>query len=124
MAGDARVEVMDGLELQAAVDEVQPGGAVHVHGCAEHFLREGFMHAQVGRRHGEVGQGDLDVERRGHHVRDQDEYDPVPDRGDAPVDGQIAEPVPEEDLAQDFEVTMPPCGAFVGAREEDQVRPG
>lgn len=45
MSRDTRVEMMDGLELQTAVDEVQPGRTIDVHGCAEHALRETFRRA-------------------------------------------------------------------------------
>lgn len=40
VSGHAREEVMHGLKLEAAVEEVQPGGAVDVHGGAEHPLRK------------------------------------------------------------------------------------
>ena len=70
---DARIEVVDGLELQATMEEVQPGRAVDVHGCAKHFLREGLVDAHVGRRHGEVRECDLYVQRRCHHVGHHDE---------------------------------------------------
>jgi len=40
VARDPRVEVVDGLELQAAVDKVQPRRAGHVHRGAQHLLRE------------------------------------------------------------------------------------
>lgn len=61
VARDARVQVVHGLELQAAMEEVEPGRAVDVHGGAEHLLGKGFVHAEVGRAHGEVGERDLDV---------------------------------------------------------------
>jgi hypothetical protein len=51
MAGYAREEMMASLELEAAVEEVEPLRAFDVHGCAELSLRESFGRAQVGRRH-------------------------------------------------------------------------
>ena len=53
--------MVDGLELQAAVEKVQPGGAVDIHGGAQHFLREGLVDPEVGGAHCEVGERDLDV---------------------------------------------------------------
>ncbi len=47
-------KMVDSLELETTVEKVQPWGTVYVHGCAEHLLRERFLGAQVGCRHGEV----------------------------------------------------------------------
>lgn len=44
MAGHARVEVMDGLKLQAAMDEIEPRRAIDVHRGPEHLLRETLAH--------------------------------------------------------------------------------
>ncbi len=60
--------MMHGLELQATVNEVEPGRAGDIHGGAELLLREGFGIAEVGSRHCEVGEGDLDVQRHGDDV--------------------------------------------------------
>lgn len=115
---------MDRLELQTSVQEVEPGRAVHVHGGAQHLLGKGFMHPEVGCRHGEMRQRDLHVQRPRHHVADHDEDEAVPRRRNAPVDGQVAKPVPEEELAEHFEMAVPPGGPFVRAGEEDEVAPG
>ena len=40
MSRDARVQMVDDLELETAVDEVQPGRTVDVHCRPEHFLSE------------------------------------------------------------------------------------
>lgn len=85
MSGDARKQVVDGLELEAAVQEVEPGGTVDVHGGAEHFLGEGLVRAEVGGAHGEVREGDLDVQRGGGHVGDEDEEEAGRGRRDAAV---------------------------------------
>jgi len=45
---------MYGLELQAAVDEVEPGRTVDVHGGAEHFLGKRLVDAEIGGRHGKM----------------------------------------------------------------------
>ena len=71
----SREEVVHGLELQTAVDEVEPGGAVDVHGGAELALGERLGVAQVRGGGGPVGEGDLDVEREGEDVADEDEGD-------------------------------------------------
>jgi len=121
MPRDARVQVVHGLELQAAVHEVEPGGTVDVHGGAQHLLRERLVHAEVRGRHGEVAEGDLHVERGGDHVRDEDEGEAGGPGGDAQVERLVAEPVPEEQVAGDLEVAVPPGGAFawrLGGAEE------
>ena len=47
VARNAGKEVVHGLELKAAVDEVEPGGAVDIHGGAELTLGEGLGLAMV-----------------------------------------------------------------------------
>lgn len=73
MSRDARVQVMDGLELQSAVEEVEPVGRIDIHGRAEHLLGKGLVDAEVGGAHCEVAERDLHVQGRGDHVADQDE---------------------------------------------------
>ena len=102
MPRDARVQVMHRLELQAAVEKVEPLGTIDVHGGAKHFLGEGLVHAQVGRAHGEVAEGDLHMQRAGDHVADQDEGEAAASRGDGSVDEEVTEPSPEEELAGYF----------------------
>lgn len=51
---NTRVQMVDGLKLQTTVEKIKPCRAVHVHGCAEHFLGKGLVHAQVSCGHGEV----------------------------------------------------------------------
>lgn len=122
MPRDARVQVVDGLELEAAVEEVEPGRAVDVHGGAQHLLREGLGDAHVRGAHGEVGEGDLDVQRGGDGVADEDEGDAVPGARDGLVHYQVAVPRPEEDLADELEVAEPPGLAFLGALAQEDVR--
>lgn len=40
MSRDARVQMVDDLELKTAVDEIQPGRTVDVHCRPDHFLSE------------------------------------------------------------------------------------
>ena len=121
MARDARVEMVDGLELQAAVKEVEPGRAVHVHGGAEHLLREGFVDAQVCGGHGEVGERNLHVERRGDHVRDQNESEAALPVWDRAVYHAVSEPGPEEDLTTDLQPAVPPGGTFLGRLAAEEI---
>ena len=123
MPRDAGEEVVDGLELQAAVDEVQPGGAVDVHGGAQHLLREGLVDAEVGGAHGKVGERDLHVQRGGDHVAEEDEGEARARARDAAVDDAVAEPGPEEGLAGDLEPAVPPRRASLRALPEKEVRP-
>ena len=115
--------MVHGLELESAVEEVEPGGTLDVHRCAEHALWEGFGYAEVGSAHGEVGEGDLDVHGHGNGVAEEDEEDAGAGGGDGFVDGQVAEPVPEEELAGHLEVAVPPRGALAGALPEEDVLP-
>ena len=95
MPRHAREEVVAGLELEAAVDEVEPGGAVDVHGGAELALGEGLGVAEHGGGHAPVGQGDLDVQRHGDEVGDEDEGDADGPGGQGEPDQAVAEDVPE-----------------------------
>lgn len=93
---------MDGLELQAAVEEVEPVGTIDIHGGAEHFLGEGLVDAEIGGAHCEVAEGDLQVQGCGDHVADHDEGEAAAYGWDGLVDDAVAKPRPEEDLAGDF----------------------
>lgn len=55
MPGDPGIQVMNCLELQSAMEEIQPLGTVDIHGRAEHLLRERFVRSKIGSGHGEVG---------------------------------------------------------------------
>lgn len=123
MPRDARVQVMDGLELQSTVEKVEPLGTIDVHGGAEHPLRKGLLHAQICRAHAEVTQRDLNMEGRGDHVADEDEGDAAADARNGSVDDPVAEPGPESDVAGDFEPAVPPRRTLSRAETEDQVFP-
>ena len=116
--------MMHSLELQAAVHEIQPRRTVYVHSGAQHFLGEGFVWAVVFGAHGEMGEGDLDVQGGGDAVGYEDVEDSGVDGGDAAVEEEVAEPVPEHDLAGDLEVAVPPGGAFGRGLAEEEVFPG
>lgn len=123
MSRDARVQVVDGLELQSAVEEVKPFGTIDIHGRPEHFLGKGLVDAEIRGAHCEVAERDLHVQGRGDHVADHDEGEAAACSGDGFADDAVAEPRPEEDLAGDFEPSMPPRGALSGAKPQQQVFP-
>lgn len=54
VARHARVEMVDGLELQTAMEKVKPSRAVDVHGSTQHLLSKRFVNTQVSRGHGEM----------------------------------------------------------------------
>ena len=123
MPRDAGKEVVYSLELQPAVKEVEPGGTIHVHGRAQHALREGFVDAEVGGAHREVGEGDLDVHGRRDHVADHDEGEARPSGRNGFVDREVAEPVPEKELAGDLEVAVPPRRPLSRSLAQEDVLP-
>lgn len=96
VSGYAGEQMVDGLELEATVDEVQPGRAVNIHGGSELALGEGFVLAEVGCGHSPVGKGDLYVERHGDDMGDQDEHD---------TGRPVGQRAPEEKVAEDEPVT-------------------
>ena len=63
--------MVNGLKLQAAVKEVQPFGAVHIHGGAKHLLGERLMDSEVSCTHGEMAERYLDMKGPSNHVADQ-----------------------------------------------------
>jgi len=71
VARHSREEMVDGLELKSSVEPIQPGGAVDIHGGAEHLCRKGLTIAQLLRGHAKMRQRDLDVQHEGEHVRDK-----------------------------------------------------
>lgn len=104
---------MDGLELQAAVDEIQPLGAVDVHGGAQLALGEGLRFAEVGGRGGPVGEGDLRVQGHGDDVGDEDEPYAEAPGGDGAPEEEVAEEVPVAEHESDLGGARPGCGAEV-----------
>lgn len=76
MARHAREEMVDGLKLKAAVNEIQPLGAIDIHRSSEHLLGERFVWAKFSGAHGEVGECDLCVQWHRDHVADQEKREP------------------------------------------------
>lgn len=109
------VQMVDRLELQPAVQKIQPLRTLNVHGGPQHLLRERLVDAQVGGAHGEMAQGDLDVEGAGDHVADHDEEEPVAGVRNRFVDDPVAVPGPEEDVAGELEPPVPPRRPFLRA---------
>ena len=123
MPGNAGVEVVNGLELKATVEEVQPLRAVNVHGGAQHALREGLVGPQVRGRHGEVGKRDLHVQRAGDGVRDHEENEAVPVAVDGLVHDPVPEPVPKENLPRKLEMAVPPRRTMLGGLALQEILP-
>lgn len=115
--------MVDRLELQAAVEEVEPLGAVHVHCSPQHALGKGLGDAQVGSAHCKVTERDLDVEWRCDHVADHDKGKAAGCCRDALVDETVAEPSPEEDLTCNLEPSVPPCWSLARTEAKDEVFP-
>lgn len=57
------IQVVDRLELQPAMEEVEPLWTVNIHGSTQHLLRKGLMDAEISGAHREVRQSDLDMKR-------------------------------------------------------------
>lgn len=123
MAWHAGKEVVDGLELQAAVEEVEPLGAGDIHGGAQLALGEGLGGAEVGGGHAPVGEGDLDVEEHGDAVRDENEADAGRPVGEGAPEQAVAKDGPEARHEGHLEVAGPPGGAELRGARREQVRP-
>lgn len=121
-----REQVVHGLELEAAVEPVEPRRAVNVHGGAELALGKGLGFAEVRGRHGPVGECDLDVKRHRDNVRDEDEADADGPCGERAPDEEVAEDVPVAGHHGDFGGANPPGGRVAErrglGREEVQPR--
>lgn len=94
------------LELQTAVEPIHPRWAIYIHGCAEHALDPMFAWFRFFGRHGEVGDGQLEMQWECDHVTDETENDALGDGRDTAVDDQITKPSPEEDLPDEFENSL------------------
>lgn len=112
VSGDAGEEVVDGLELETAVDPVEPGWAVNVHGCAELALGERLALAEVNRRHPPVGEGDLHMQRHGDDVRDEDEDDTGGPVGKCAPEEAVSEQEPVARHEADLGRSNPPSPAL------------
>lgn len=115
--------MMDSLELKAAMEEVQPGGTVHIHCGAEHLLREGLVDSKIRRRHGEVRERDLHVQGSCDHVGDEKEENAVAPVWDGAIKHSISKPRPEKYLAAHFEPAMPPSWALLWSLAQEEIFP-
>ena len=82
------------------------------------------MGTEIGSRHGEVAQHDLNVEGRGDHVTDEEEDEAVFGGGNPEVENSIAKPCPEDDDTDEFEPAMPPCRTSFGTEAQTEMDHG
>ncbi|KAH6616903.1 hypothetical protein C7974DRAFT_402636 [Boeremia exigua] len=75
MSWQAWEQMVDGLELQAPIELVEPLWALDVDGRAELVLREGLRGSEVRRWHAPVRERELHVQEHGDHVRGEHESD-------------------------------------------------
>ena len=123
VARHAWVQMMDSLELESAVEEVEPLRAVDIHCGAQHTLRERLVDAKVSSTHGKVTKRDLDMQRHGDGVTDHDESKSAPAIRYALIHNLVAKPVPEKALASDLEPAVPPCRTFARTKTKEEVLP-
>lgn len=105
-------EMVDSLELETAVDEVEPGRAVDVHGGSELALSEGLSLTKVDGGHSPMGQGDLDVQRHGDNVRDENEDDAGRPVRESPPEEAVAEEEPVASHEGNLSRANPPSSAL------------
>jgi hypothetical protein len=120
---DAREKMVDGLELQAAVEKVQPRRAIDVHGGAQLALRERLAGAEVRGGHAPVREGDLDMQDNGRHVREDDEGDADGPRRQVQPNEAVAEKIPVAAHEGNLQRTGPPGSAQLSRPRAHQVQP-
>lgn len=114
VARHTREEMVNSLELQTSVQEVEPLRAVDVHGSAKLALREALGGTQVGCRHAPVAQGDLNVQKHGDAVRNEDKCNSDgPGRKSAPQK-TVAKDSPVASHEENLDRASPPSRAQVG----------
>jgi hypothetical protein len=120
----AREQMVDSLELKSSVEEIQPGGAVDIHGGTQLALRETLSRTKIGGGHTPMAQGDLDVQEHGDTMRDEDECDSDgPSRESAP-EKSVAKDSPVSSHEKDLNRASPPSRAEVGSARRHQMEPG
>lgn len=124
MPRDLREQMVHSLELQPAVDEVQPFRTVDVHGGSELALREGFGIPEISGRHGPVRQGNLDVQGHCDDVRNQDKSDPGRPVRQCKPHNAVAKPEPVAHNECDLGGSNPPCHSTLCPRGRKQVMHG
>ena len=111
MSRHAWEEMMNRLILQAAMEEVQPCWTGNVHGRAQHLRRKRFVGSLVLRRHAEVRERDLHVQRHGHHIADENVGQALRVRRNGA--DQEDETTPEHADAENLDPTVRASGKFV-----------
>ena len=81
MTGYSREQVMHSLELQTAVNPIQPCWTLDIHRRTHLTLREGLCGSEITCRHTPVAQRDLNVQDHRDKMADQDEADADGPRG-------------------------------------------
>lgn len=114
---------MDCLELQTAVNEIQPGRAVDIHCCAQHSLRERFLWAKICGTHGKVRKNNLNMKRRRSYMTDHDKYESGPGVRDRLVHHEVSKPVPEKYLPNHFDPPVPGRDALLGTATREKELP-
>ena len=114
---------MDGLELQTAVEKVEPLRAIDIHGGSQHLLREGFVDPEVCSAHGEMAERDLYMQRSCDHMADHDKGESSPSGGNGLVNHLVAKPVPEENVPGNLEPSVPPRRTLLWPLAYDKIFP-
>lgn len=70
-----------------------------------------------------MGESDLDVDGHCDGVAEEEEHDAVECGWETAVEHAISKPRPEEDLTDDFEVSVPPGWPFAGCLACQEVFP-
>jgi hypothetical protein len=117
-------QVVHGLELQAAVNEVEPCRARNVHCCAQLALRERLSWAQVGGASAPVGERNLHVQRHRDEVACYEEDCAGGPGGNVAPEQHIE--VKEEIAAYggDFGRARPPHSALSAGTARQKEAPG
>ena len=123
VAGHTRKQVVDGLELESAMHPVQPRRTIDVHGRPHLALGKALAGPEVARRHTPVGKCDLNVQRHGDEVGDEDESDADGPGGEVCPDEEVAEEIPVAAHEGDFDGARPPGCAELGRAGGHEVQP-
>ena len=112
------------LELQAAVDEVEPLRAFNVHGRAQLALSEGLRGSEVRSAGAPVRESDLHVEGHCYKMAGQQEYGARLPSRDAAVEEDVEKDDGVDGDSGDFGRPRPPSAAFRMRARGDKVCPG
>lgn len=103
------------------MEEVQPLGAVYIHRCPQHLLRETLRRSHIRCAHGKVAEGDLNMEWSRDNMADHDIHEPIPSTGNRQVADQIPIPECKGCHSNQLKVSIPCCLALLGASAIDEV---